>query len=500
MPDKYARLNSDREEDMERPPAADQKFRVGLADPLKDVNRSGGRGRSLIIGAVLLGLVAAIALLIWLSGGRSGRQKGGTESAQNEAVKKEDANEIELSTEAIAGAKMEIADVAERPADAVMKVTGTIEANKEQLQQVTPLVGGRVERVYVALGDRVRAGTVLAVVASPQVAQLHGKLHEAETQLALAERNLTRVQKAENRVAVLQAQARLDEAEATLNRTRRLVEMKAGAGKDLIAAETAFRSAKAEYDFQSNISLSKELQEAQAEVTTKAADAAHIRDELRALGASIPAKDDGSERGEDTSLIELRSPAAGTVSERLANPGSGIEPGKPLFTISNLGTLWAVANVPEAQVSRLRVGAQAEVRSAALGEAALSGRVTYIDPQLDEGMRSARVRVDVTNPGDKLKVGMFAEIEFKTGAPQTGARPMELAVPVDAVQQIGDRTVVFVPKPGAPGHFLVRDVELADEIGGYRRVIRGLTAGERLVTKGSFTLKTRLLRNELKEE
>jgi cobalt-zinc-cadmium efflux system membrane fusion protein len=97
--------------------------------------------------------------------------------------------------------------VTERPAVALLHSTGTVEANQQQSQQATPLVGGRIERVNVSLGDRVRAGAVLAVIASPQIAQMHGKLHEAETQQSLAERNLERVLRAENRVAVLSSKA-----------------------------------------------------------------------------------------------------------------------------------------------------------------------------------------------------------------------------------------------------------------------------------------------------
>jgi cobalt-zinc-cadmium efflux system membrane fusion protein len=451
--------------------------------------------KSIIVGAVVA--VAVLALFLWLRGQGPEKAYGGATQGE----KKEALDEVTLAQETITAAGVEIADVTERAAVALMKVTGTVEANQQQMQQVTPLVSGRVERVNAALGDRVRAGAVLAIIASPQVAQLHAKLHETAMHLSLADRNLERVQRSEYRVAVLQAKARLDEAEATLNRTRRLMELGAGAGKDLVAAETAYKTAKAEYDFQSNISLNKEVQEARAEVETTRAAVSHIKDELRAMGA--PADDDEKQGGEhkrDTSLIALRAPVSGTVSERLVNPGAGIEAGKPVFTIANLSTLWVVANVPEAQVIHLRVGTPAEVRSAALGSSTLSGRVTYIDPQLDVGTRTARVRIDVANPGDALRVGMFAEVGFQTGASAgDGTAGSELVIPSEAVQRIGDRTVVFVPKEGEPGHFLVRDVALGGETEGYRNILSGLALGDRVVAKGSFTLKSRLMRSQLEE-
>ncbi len=407
--------------------------------------------------------------------------------------------EVELSPEAMESAKIEYARVTERPAVALLRVTGTVEANQQNVQQVTPLVGGRVERVLVALGNRVRAGAPLAVVSSPQIAEMHGKLHESETRLQNAERNLARVKKAENRVAALSAKARLDEAEAALKRTRRLIELGAGAGKDLIAAETAYKTAKAEYDFQSNISLNKELAEAQAEVDTARVDAQHIHDGLRALGAPVSPNEKDCQSC-DISLITMRAPISGMIIERMVNAGAGIEAGKPLFTVADISTLWVIANVPEAQVGSLRVGTPAEVRAAALGEEEIAGRVAYIDPVLNEETRTARVRVEVANRQERLKVGMFVEVGFEAGSDTPGSSAEnELVIPEEAVQRVNERTVVFLPKESEQGHFEARDVELGGTAGGYQRVISGLKSGERIVSKGSFTLKTQLLKGEMGE-
>jgi membrane fusion protein, heavy metal efflux system len=403
-----------------------------------------------------------------------------------------DSKEIALEPETLKAAGIEIEGVTQRPAIALLRVTGTVETNQQQTQQVTPLVGGRVERVNVSIGDRVRAGSVMAVIASPQIAQLHGKLHEAETHLALAERNLQRVQRSENRVAVLQAKAKLDEADATLKRVKRLIELGVGAGKDLIAAETAHKTAKAEYEFQSNISLNKELQEARAAVETSRVDVAHIRDEIRSLGAPVPVGEQHS-HDRDTSLIALRTPASGTVTERLVNPGAGIEAGRPLFTISNLSTVWVIANVAESQIGQLRIGTPAEIR--ATGSQSISGRVDYIDPQLNEETRTARVRITVANPEERLKAGMFVEIGFQTNTATTEGE--ELVVSTEAVQQLGERSVVFLPKENELGHFEAREVELGGEVEGYRRVLSGLKLGDKVVTKGSFTLKTQMLKGEM---
>ena len=100
----------------------------------------------------------------------------------------------------------------------------------------------------------------------------------------------------------------------------------------------------------------------------------------------------------------------------------------------------------------------------------------------------------------KRGVGMFVEVGFQAGSPGSGSPALEeLVVPSTAVQRVGERTVVFIPKEDEPGHFEVRDVSLGGEVEGYRRVLEGLTLGEKVVTKGSFTLKTQMMKGELGE-
>lgn len=455
----------------------------------------------MIVGVVAVALVAILAMVMWSrSGGTVSTAVNVNAQAETHGDEHEagEGQEVKLSPETLEAAGIEIEGVTQRPAVSLLRATGTVEVNQQQSQQATPLVGGRVERVNFGLGDFARAGQVLAVISSPQIAQMHGKLHEAETARALAERNLQRVQRAENRVAVLSAKAKLDEAEATLKRTRRLIELGAGAGKDLIAADAAYKTAKAEYDFQSNISLNRELQEARAAVETTRVDVAHIRDEMRALGVTIGEGEGDHDHSRDTSLVAVVAPVSGTVTERLVNAGAGVEAGKPLFTISNISTVWVIANVPEAQIGQLRTGTPAEVRSAALGQGALSGRVSYIDPQLNEETRTARVRIETKNPGERLKAGMFVEVGFQTvtGGEAAGE---ELMVKSEAVQRIGDRPVVFIPKDDEPGAFEVRDVQVGGESDGYRRILSGLAIGDKVVTKGSFTLKTQMMKGEMGE-
>ncbi len=346
-----------------------------------------------------------------------------------------EANVVRLSPSAAQSAGIAIETVSTSTLTATSHFTGAVEPDQQQLQQVTALTNGRVEQVFAKLGDAVRARSVLATISSPEVAEMHGKLLEAEAHL-----NLT---------------------EANLRRTKRLADLGAAAGKDLAAAT--------------------------AEAETARFDVNHLRDALRILGA-LP------ENGQhNISTVRLVAPIGGVITERMVNPGSGIESGKPLFTIANLSNVWVIASVPEAQIATLRTGAQADVRAASLGNDVVRGTVTYIDPALNEATRAARVRIEVRNPNGRLKVGTFvdATIASASGGHQA------LTVADDAVQRVNEKDVVFVQT--ADNTFAARSVTLGERIDGRRIVTAGLTAGERVATKGSFTLKSQMLKSEFAE-
>lgn len=439
-----------------------------------------------ILTAVIVGLIAIVGL-IWIVSKRSATGAETETAKTEEGSKPESGREVKLEPEALAAAGIVIESVTQRPAIAKLYVTGSVELNPEKTEMATPLVGGRIERVFYGVGDYVNQGAVLATISSPQVAQLHGKMHEARTRYELAQRNLARVQKAENRVAVLQAKAKLDMADATLKRTKRLIELGAGAGKDLITAETNYKTAKADYDFQSNISLNKEIQEAKAEVETSFVDVTHIEDEMRSLGVAYN-RNQPDDHSKNTSLVALRTPLSGVVTERKFNAGAGVEAAMAIFAISNLSTVYVIANVPETSVRRLSIGSIAEITSPSIGT--IDARVSYIAPALDETTRTALVRLEVPNASGKLRAGIFAEVGFQTGTNEVTGE--ELVVPIAAIQRTGDKTVVFIPREGEAGVFEVREIEAGGETEGYTRILSGLRLGEKVVTKGSFTLKTQL--------
>ena len=178
---------------------------------------------------------------------------------------------------------------------------------------------------------------------------------------------------------------------------------------------------------------------------TSRVDVRHIEDELRSLGVPVVSGAPDDHR-EDTSLVSVRAPLSGVITERKFNSGAGVEAAVPIFAISNLSTVYVIANVPEANVGKLVVGSVAEIRSNAFGT--INGRISYIDPRLDEATRTARVRLEVPNPQGRLRAGTFTEVGFYTGISEGSGE--ELVVPSGAIQREGDKTIVFVPKDDEP--------------------------------------------------
>src|SRR5262249_46655539 len=154
-------------------------------------------------------------------------------------------------------------------------------------------------------------------------------------------------------------------------------------------------TAKAEYDFQSNVALSREVQTAEAEREAARVTVERLRQELVAIGANP------EQEGANAS-ITVTAPITGGITKRAANPGVGVKEGATLFAIADLTTVWVMAHVPEAQVSPLRMGARAKVRPPAGGEETLSGHVNFIDSQVNTETHTVRVRMEAPNPGGRL--------------------------------------------------------------------------------------------------
>jgi membrane fusion protein, copper/silver efflux system len=182
--------------------------------------------------------------------------------------------------------------------------------------------------------------------------------------------------------------------------------------------------------------------------------------------------------GQPIRNITVHAPMSGFVTERKAFPNQKVTPDSDLYTITDLSRVWIVADVFESDITSIKVGEPAYVMFASGVAPAVTARVSYILPQVDPMTRTLKVRLDASNPGTRMKPEMFVNVEFGVaGSPQ-------VTVPSEAVLDTGDRQTVFVDL--GDGYLEPRQVTVGDRFGDRVTVIRGLAAGERVVSSGTF--------------
>ena len=176
--------------------------------------------------------------------------------------------------------------------------------------------------------------------------------------------------------------------------------------------------------------------------------------------------------------VTIFSKVDGVVTARNVALGSNVEPGKDLFEIADLTTVWMLADVFESEAPLIKIGQQAKIELIAFPGEPLTGTVSYIYPALDEATRTLRVRLECPNPDGRLKPGMFSAVSIAVDLGE------QLAVDDDAVLDTGLRQIVFVDK--GEGRLEPREVVVGDRADGLAIIARGLEPGERIVTSGNF--------------
>jgi len=212
--------------------------------------------------------------------------------------------------------------------------------------------------------------------------------------------------------------------------------------------------------------------------------------QLRTLGFTEEQIDAMGRTPQEQVLMEVRAPFAGEIVERMAVRGALVEAGKPLFTLVDHSTVWAMLQVPEAALARIRVGQAVELRLDSLPGKMFTGRLTWIGPAVDERTRMARARAEFANPDRVLKDKMFAMARILTRRAE-GA----LLVPPSAVQHVGGRPLVFVKL--AEDLFDARAVTLGAKFNGRREVLAGLKPQEQIAVSHAFALKSAMLMSRL---
>jgi len=398
--------------------------------------------KTAIVAAVAVVAVVAIALLLWLfsqrgSGGRPvpAPRSIGPDQTANQANNTSEESTLTITPEQAQRAGIKIETVGERmSSDATgQQTTGVVQANAYRETPVMSLVGGIVRSIGPELGQNVRKGQTIAVVSSNDLAEAQSKY--------------------------LVAVAELDEHHKHHARTEKLVAIGAASREELEMATTKLKAAESEV--------------------------ANLRQRLLLLGLSSQRVSGLRSTSQVSSEISLPAPASGTVTSRTVNPGEVIEANKELLRVTDLSSVWVVAQVYEKDLGKIHIGSRASITTDAYPDRIFRGQVSYVDPRVDPQTRTAQARIELANPGQQLKIGMYVNVALATIG---GAESTVPTVPLSAVQNLNNQQVVFVAT-NDPDVFAMRPVRLGPESNGFYPVLEGLTVGERIVSDGSFLLR-----------
>lgn len=366
--------------------------------------------------------------------------------------------EVVLAPETQAEAGVTVQAVRLHSLPQTLQATGRITVNENRTWRVGAVTEGRIIRVYANAGDSVKEGQILARMHSHEI-------HDSRAAYRKAVAEAGRLKSAESY------------ARRARDRAKRLFDLKAASLEQVEHAETEYKNAQAAL---SNAAVEMER-------TRK-----HLVEFLE-IPVEEPTVHRSGMQESDEDLIPIKAPASGTLLTRNVTLGTVVTPASDLFVVSDLSVPWMIAAVSEEHLSKLRVGMPVRVYVQAYSARAFPGRITRLDEELDPTTRTIKARVSVPNPDRKLKPEMYATAEIELGRSEPG-----LFIPQTAVQEINGRNTVFVEAAG--GRFEVRPVRLGRTVGNTIEIAEGLRPGERIVTRGSYVLKSQLLKGTLGEE
>jgi cobalt-zinc-cadmium efflux system membrane fusion protein len=356
--------------------------------------------------------------------------------------KQEQGVDVELAPQAQEAAKLAIEAARAAPRAGVLVAQGTLELSPRRVAKIGSLVDGRVVSMKAQIGDKVRAGEVLATIESVAVGRA--------------------------RAEYFQAQARLKQADKELSREKQL------------ASE--------------GVTSDRSVLQAQTDREVAGFEARAAAEKLRAVGL-----DPGSgERAAGGSALALATPIAGVVITAKARVGEAVAPADTLFTVGDLAELWLMVEVFERDLAKIHVGDAVRVTAVAVPGRVFEGRVDHVNEAMDPARRAADVRVVLPNADGALRPGMSATARVATSAPEAGdagAAATAVLVKRGAVQFIDGLSHVFVEK--GERKYELRAIEMGPAYEGDVEVTRGLAAGERVVVEGAFILKSQVLREQM---
>jgi len=369
------------------------------------------------------------------------------------------ADEVALTSDALARYGVEVR-VAE---SAVLQRTITAPArvgfNTEAMAHVGSPLRGRVAEVSVRVGDSVVRGQELAVIESPE-------LGEAQAELL------------QRQVAVQTAAPAVELSRIAWERAHGLYEQSRGISLTEVQRHEA--------EYKSAVASLKA-----AESASKAA-----ANRLRLLGMTDEAIEALTDTGDVIPRYAIRAAIDGVVVQREVTLGELVSPERAyLMVLADATNLWVLADVPEAKLAQVQLGAAAWITVGALGEAGarrLEGAVAFLSPFVDATTRTAQVRIEVPAAELGLRPGMFVQAEIVASSTEDMSTAPSVVVSEEALQTVEGGPAVFVPVDGEPGVFRKRAVAVGRAFGGKVPIHSGLAAGELYVSAGSFVLKAEL--------
>jgi len=186
------------------------------------------------------------------------------------------------------------------------------------------------------------------------------------------------------------------------------------------------------------------------------------------------------ESGQAKKTLTLYSPFSGFVLEKSASKGMNVMPGMALYKLADLSVVWLYADIYEYELPFIRLGQQAMIQLSYLPGETFTGKAIYIYPSLNPETRTAKVRFEIPNSRERLKPEMYANVEIKVRLGQ------KLAVPEGAIIDTGIRQLAIIDKGN--GYFEPREVKVGSKVDNYYEVVKGLKAGERVVTSANFLI------------
>jgi membrane fusion protein, heavy metal efflux system len=335
--------------------------------------------------------------------------------------------------------------VTERMFDGERETTGKVAFNEERMTPVFTPYAGRVLEVNAIKGAVVQSGKPLLTIESPDLVAVQNDLAAARSD--------------ENKARIA-----LDTAQKVAERARSLHEREALATKDLQQAEA-------------------DLSRAQDDLRRAEAAVRFVESRLALFGKNAGQLVEASNSSGPDRLVVIRAPINGTIVERKVGSGQYVKPDtpEPLFTISDLSTVWVIADVFESYLAKIHIGQSVEITVPAYPERRFPARVSFINPTVDSETRMVHVRCSVPNPAGLLKPDMFARINIGAASPQRVA-----VVPTGAIFTKGADSFVFVEE--SPKQFRRRQVKPGRAMDDATVIEEGLRPGERVATRGVLLL------------